>query len=189
MTKNQLDSRGNRKEGWGQNEKRGNRVYNPPLGWTGIGLKVWDKYENNIWIGMNNSPGEWCVAYHGVGGGQDSENVKQIIGLICESSFTKGSRQAHKNCPDLNHPGKPEGEGVYCTPNIDKTIVRGNKYAGTSEINGKKYNTVLMVRVNPDKIRFCNCMDKEYWVVNGSTDEIRPYRILYKEIKEDINYI
>ena len=36
-----------------------------------------------------------------------------------------------------------------------------------------------MVRVKPDAIRQCECY-KDYWVVNGTTDEIRPYRILYK---------
>ena len=44
-----------------------------------------------------------------------------------------------------------------------------------------------MVRVNPKAIRQCNCINKDtkeplnYWVVNGTTDEVRPYRILYKE--------
>ena len=36
-----------------------------------------------------------------------------------------------------------------------------------------------MVRVNPESIRGCKC-NKDYWVVNGTNDEIRPYRILYK---------
>ena len=39
-----------------------------------------------------------------------------------------------------------------------------------------------MVRVRPNAIRQCNCgYAKDYWVVNGTTDEIRPYRILYKQ--------
>ena len=43
-----------------------------------------------------------------------------------------------------------------------------------------------MVRVKPDAIRHCDsCSDSRapynYWVVNGTTDEIRPYRILYKK--------
>ena len=54
-----------------------------------------------------------------------------------------------------------------------------DKYAGISEINGIKYKTVLMVRVKQEAIRHCKCED--YWVVNGTTDEIRPYRILYKK--------
>ena len=42
-----------------------------------------------------------------------------------------------------------------------------------------------MVRVKPEAIRNCDeCRDSKndnYWVVDGTTDEIRPYRILYKE--------
>ena len=181
LSKTQLDPRGNRSEGWGINENRGNKPYYPPLGWTGIGLKVWDKYENNTWIGMSNNPGEWCVAYHGVGSGQSSDDVKKVTGLIYKGSFRPGGGQAHKYCPDKYHPGHNVGEGVYCTPKIEIA----NGYAGKSEINGKSYKTVLMVRVKPEAIRNCaNCPganNDNYWVVNGTTDEIRPYRILYKE--------
>ena len=176
LSKNQLDPRGNRSDGWGIGEKRGNKEYIPPLGWTGIGLKVIDKYDNNKWIGMSNDPDEWCVAYHGVGSNcSNSNNVKQITGLIYKSYFKVGSRQAHSNCPDKFHMGQKVGDGVYCTPDI-KTA---EGYAGDSIINGKSYKTVLMVRVKPDAIRSCNCV-KDYWVVNGTNDEIRPYRILYK---------
>ena len=139
-----------------------------------------DKYENNKWIGMNNSPDEWCVAYHGVGGNQESDNVKKVTGLIYKGNFKAGARQAHKNCSDKFHSGQKVGIGVYCTPNI-KTA---EDYAGISKINGKNYKTVLMVRVKPSSIRCCNDHDgaKDYWVVNGNNDEIRPYRILYKSV-------
>ena len=181
LSKNQLDSRGNRKSGWGVNELRGNKPYYPPLNWTGIGLKVMDKYENNIWLGMNNSPGEWCVAYHGVAGGQASDQVKKVTGLIYKSSLKPGSRQLHKDCPDKYHPGQKVGEGVYCTPRPETA----EQYAGISEINGKHYKTMLMVRVKPETIRNCDLhndsKNDNYWVINGTTDEIRPYRILYKE--------
>ena len=181
LSKNQLDPRGNRQSGWGVNEQRGNKPYYPPLNWTGIGLKVMDKYENNLWLGMNNSPGEWCVAYHGVGYGQSSEQVKKITGNIYKGSFKSGWRQAHKNCPDKYHPGKKVGEGVYCTPHPETA----EQYAGFSEINGKRYKTILMVRIKPEAIRNCDkhndSKNDNYWVINGTTDEIRPYRILYKE--------
>jgi hypothetical protein len=182
LSKNQLDSRGNRTDGWRVGEKRGNKPYDPPLGWIGIGLKVLDKYEDNIWIGMNNAKEEWCVAYHGVGYSENSDNVKKITGLIYNGSFKPGKRQAHDNCNDQFHPGKKVGEGVYCTP----TIKTAEEYAGISEINGVRYKTVLMARVKPEAIRHCDdCFDSRapynYWVVNGTTDEIRPYRILYKK--------
>ena len=189
LTKSMLDPEGNRTDGWGIGEKRGGKPYDPPLGWIGIGLKVKDEYDNgdNTWIGMNNSPGEWCVAYHGVGNGQPSDEVKNFTGLIVKTTFKAGWGQRHEDCPDQYHPGKKVGVGVYCTPTI-KTA--GDKYAGISEINGVKYKTVLMVRVKPEAIRHCDeCPDSRephnYWVVNGTTDEIRPYRILYKKCENN----
>ena len=180
LSKNQLDYRGNRTDGWGTNENRGGLPYDPPKDWIGIGLKVLDKYENNTWIGMENIEGEWCVAYHGVADGKKSNKVKKAVGLIYKGSFKKGEGQVHSKCMDQYHPGKIVGEGVYCTP----LIKTAEEYAGCSKINGINYKTVLMVRVNPKAIRHCaSCEESrnyKYWVVNGTTDEIRPYRILYK---------
>ena len=132
---------------------------------------------------MDNVPGEWCVAYHGVASGQSSDNVKNVTGIIYKSKkFKPGGGQAHACCPDQYHPGKKVGKGVYYTP----TIKTAEGYAGKSNINGQLYKTVLMVRVKPNAIRHCDqCSDSKspynYWVVNGTTDEIRPYRILYKK--------
>ena len=178
LSKNQLDPRGNRNDGWGVDEKRGGKDYNPPIGWNGIGLRVLGKYDNgdNTWIGMNNVKGEWCVAYHGVGRFEKTDKVKLITGIICKSSFKAGKNNVHENCDDVYHPGKTVGIGVYCTPNIGTA----ESYSGISEINGSKYKTVLMVRVKPEAIRHCTDSG-DYWVVNGTTDEIRPYRILYKK--------
>ena len=181
LSKNQLDSRGNRYDGWGENEKRGNMPYDPPKGWIGIGLNVLDKYDNgdNTWIGMENIKGEWCVAYHGVGQLEEPNKVKDIVSKIIRDKFKPGMGQVHEDCDDNNHPGKKVGKGVYCTPHI-KTA---EDYSGTSEINGQKYKTVLMVRVKPDAIRCCNCeYAKDYWVVDGTNNEIRPYRILCEKI-------
>ena len=183
LTKAQLDPNGNRIENWAIGENRGGKPYDPPLGWTGIGLNVINKYGDSTWIGMDNSPGEWCVAYHGVGNGQSSENVKKVTGIISNTTFKPGQAQSHEDCPDQYHPGKLVGRGVYCTPTIETA---SEQYAGISEINGIKYKTVIMVRVKPDAIRHCDqCLASKapynYWVVNGTTDEIRPYRILYKK--------
>jgi hypothetical protein len=175
LSKKLLDERGNRVEGWGVNEKRGGRPYNPPIGWIGIGLRVLDKYENNDWVAFDGNKNEWCVAYHGVGRFSDSEGVKDITGKIIKGTFKVGQNQVHKNCENINKPGTKVDEGVYCTPNVDTACA----YSGVSKINGEQYQTVLMVRVKPGAIRECTDSG-DYWVVNGTTDEIRPYRILYK---------
>ena len=104
-----------------------------------------------------------------------------------------GNSQAHEDCDDLNcqqHLGKYNaenkvGKGVYITPKIK--IVINDDYAGVSTINGVDYYTALMVRVKPDAIRYCSCENSEYWVVNGTPDEIRPYRILYKKVDDEYN--
>ena len=179
LTKRQLDPEGNRYDGWPKNESRGGKPYDSPVNWKGIGLKVKDIYLDNIWIGMKNIEGEWCVAYHGVARGQKSIDVKKVVGLIYKGTFKPGQGQYHKNCEDSCHPGKKVGIGVYVTPHI-KTA---EEYAGISIINGVSYKTVLMVRINPNAIRGCLCR-KDFWVVNGTPDEIRPYRILYKKCEK-----
>ena len=186
LSKKAFDSLGNRIEGWGDGEKRGNKKYFPPLGWIGIGLKVLDKYENNTWIGMDNIPGEWCVAYHGVGDGYVSDEVKKVLGLVYHGGLKAGSGQLHENCPDYYHPGEKVGRGVYCSPKIETA----KDFCGKCNINGKEYYTVFMLRVKPSKRRHCNqCDDSKkpyyYWVLNGTPDEIRPYRILFKCTNDD----
>ena len=176
LKKSQLDSEGNRYDNWPKNEYRGGKPYDSPIGWIGIGLKVTDKYADNIWIGMKNISGEWCVAYHGVGRDLEPEEVKKVSGLIYKGTFKVGKNQYYEDYDDMFHPGNRIGKGVYITPFI-KTA---EEYAGIAEINGIKYKTVIMVRVKPEAIR-CPKEMKDYWIVNGTTDEVRPYRILYKK--------
>ena len=181
LSKYQLDPMGNRFGGWGVNEKRGGEEYDPPVGWIGIGLKVFNTYFNDRWIDMNNHRGEWVVAYHGVGSGLKADEVLGIPGNIIGMGFKAGRRQFHKDCEDQFHPGQKVGEGVYVTPMIEVA----EAYAGVCIIKGQRYKTVIMARVNPSARRHCHehddSRDFNYWVVNGTSDEIRPYRILYKK--------
>ena len=175
FTPDMLDSRGNKINGWSENQKRGNRNYESPVGWIGIGLNVIDKYENNNWLGNNNINGEWNVAYHAVGRGKSSDIIKDIIARIFKSGYIQANYQMHANCDDINHSGEKVGKGIRVTPSISIA----EEYAGELEINGIKYKTVLMVRVKPEAVRQCNCPNS-FWVVNGISDEIRLYRILFK---------
>jgi len=58
FTKNILDYKGNKISGCRKGEKRGGKDYIPPLGWKGFGFNAFDKYDDNLWIGKNNSNGE-----------------------------------------------------------------------------------------------------------------------------------
>ena len=157
-----LDHKGdNKNQGWGYNETRGGRPYIPPKGWIGYGLKVWSKYDkgDNTWIAHSGAQGEWCVAYHGA-----SQKLNQ-------------NYQQMRNVDDANHPGQKVGEGVYCSPNPNVLDQEG----GITQVGNKKYKIGFMLRVRPDKIRIAKT-NPDYWVLNGTSDEIRPYRILIKQI-------
>ena len=184
LKENMLESRGNRESGWGVGEKRGGYDYIPPHeGWKGYGLKVWDKYDNgnNDWLAYDGNKNEWAVAYHGIGTKLGSEfTLEKATASIIAGGFKPGNGQAFENNDDDNHPGQKIGKGVYCSP--DPKVME--EYASSSEsstsINGKKYMMGFMMRVKPDKIRYSNSQ-KNYWILDGTTEQMRPYRILIKE--------
>ena len=184
LNRNMLDYRGNRTSGWGVGEKRGGRDYFPPKeGWKGFGLNVLDKYDNgnNDWIDCRGIKNEWAVAYHGIGT-KMGFNLEDATRNIVSSGIKAGKNQGCKDHDDLNHNGKKVGEGVYCSPNPDVMEGYAKSAQSTTSINGKKYMMGLMMRVKPDKIRISN-QNPDYWVLNGTADEIRPYRLLVKELK------
>ena len=174
-----MDYRGNKYvNDWTIGEQRGGEKYIPPTGWIGFGLKVKDKYDlgNNTWLGNNNSEGEWRVAYHGVGGGMDANQVVYIIRPIIIHGLKQGPNQINTNDNDLRHPGNKCGAGIYCNPDIKIA----ENYAGIIDLDDEKYKCVLMLRVNPKKIRQPDCR-KDIYILNPSSDDIRPYRILLKK--------
>ena len=157
-----LDNRGNNlNQGWGVGEKRGGRPYYPPQGWKGYGLRVVKKYDkgNDNWLAYDGRTGEWCVAYHGA-----SQKINHNYSQM-------------RNEDDSNHPGNKVGEGVYCSPKPSVLESDG----GIVQVGNKKYKIGFMLRVRPDKIRIAKS-NPDYWVLNGNSDEIRPYRILIKNL-------
>ena len=159
-----FDSRGNKNSGWSQGATRGGRPYDPPLGWSGHGLKVLQKYENDDWLGNTGGPGEWCVAYHGT-------NIN-FAESILKSKLLPGTRQAHQKCKNINKQSNAEtvGVGIYVTPKIN--------IAEDYSVATDNYKCIFMCRINPNKFRTC---DFDYWVVDPSDTDIRPYRLLIKK--------
>ena len=181
-------------DGMERNGKRGPpgylMDYDPPIGYKGYGLKVTGKYDNgnDTWLGYTNQVGEWYIAYHGTSG--------QYAKNILEDGLKKGDAQVHRNYKNINPLTKDKfpivGEGVYCSPKISEA----DYYAKGKEIifDNKKFRFVFMLRVNPYKIRISEGKP-DYWVFEGDylgdntkrkfDDEVRPYRILLKEINGD----
>ena len=175
-----LDERGNNCDGgWGFNETRGNHPYYPPQGWFGYGLRVIDRYDkgNNNWIDYRNIDGEWSVAYHGVGSLLGNSEALNMINFLNMENMQTGIRQNFKESKDYYHKDQKVGEGVYVTPKPEIL----DKYCPIFEYDGTQYKIGFMTRVMPEKIR-CPEEEKDYWVINGTDNEIRPYRILIKEI-------
>ena len=176
LNKYMLDYRGNNNDrGWGQNEMRGGAPYYPPKGWVGYGLRVADRYDkgNNAWIDYNNSKGEWSVAYHGIGYGS---NIIKLLGKN-NNTILAGINHNFKHYKDLFHFGQKVGEGIIVTPKPQVL----ERHCAIIDCYGIKYKIGFMTRVMPFKIRCAQGQDN-YWIINGTDNEIRPYRILIKEL-------
>jgi len=156
--------------------KRGGKTYYHPIGWIGLALKIKDKYsKSNVWLGKEGLEGEWPVAYHGVGKGNEFEKVINILnkGLRPgQNQFYSYHLNNNSLCKELYC-----GKGVYLAPEINSA----EKYSNKFKLGGYKENIqfAIMARVNPHRIREPDIYPTN-WVLNGSTDEIRQYRLLVK---------
>ena len=175
-----LDARGNNKDGgWGYNEIRGGKPYYPPNGWVGYGIRIADRFDNgdNSWIDYKNSKGEWSVAYHGFKSGLLGNQLFSKSNIILSNLLISGIKNQFKNHNDIFHIGQKVGEGIIITPN--PKIMEKN--CGSFDCSGRQYKIGFMTRVMPAKIR-CPEGQDDFWIINGIDNEIRPYRILIKEV-------
>ena len=181
LNRNMLDSKGNRISGWAIGEKRGGKDYIPPEGWMGFGLKVVGKYDNgnDDWLACNGNNNEWAVAYHGVRT-IITPKLEDAVKNISINGFQTGKNHKYKNSVNSNDPGNKIGIGIYCSPNPKVLEFYANQSTSETTINGKHFMMGFMMRVKPDKIRIPP-EQPDYWILNGTTDEMRPYRILVKE--------
>ena len=183
-----LDSEGDRNKGWGKDEKRGGEDYIPPLdGWSGIGLKVKGKYDNgdNTWLDYKNKKGEFAIAYLGINNFLNERDIiigdlNNISTSLNEVNSTFINERIYKDDEDLrnktfNIKGSKCGDGIC--------LFQNPKYAensaGIIDLCGYRVKIMLMCRVDSKKIRQPkNC--PQCWILNPTSDEVRPYRILVK---------
>ncbi|CAF1467171.1 unnamed protein product [Adineta steineri] len=138
----------------GKSFTRGGLEYRRPCGWKRFAIKVVGKYENEIWLGSDNSPGEWAVSYHGT----KQDTVRSIAQTGYD--FTNKKRFLFER-------------GIYTTPNINTAKL----YASTFTYNGEEYYVVLQNRVNPETLIKIDCSktgDGDFWI-SPSPDDIRLY--------------
>ena len=154
---NKSDSR------WGYNETRGKEQYIPPVGWWRYGVKCENLYgNNNDWLACDHRKGEWSIGY--IGFRKQQEADKLIL------KFEKDE--------DTRHNGRKVGIGVYTyqNPKDMENDCEVIKY------KDEEYLIGFMLRINPAAIRIPS-KDKKYWVVDGTSDNLRPCGILLKKIK------
>jgi ubiquitin len=140
---------------------RGGIKYVRPCGWERFAIKVSDKFENLVWLGATDTPGEWPVSYHGTG----SNQAKTIA--MDGYDLTKGKRFAF-------------GYGIYSTPDIKVA----EKYAIKYSYKNEQYLVVLQNRVNPTtlvKISADETGVGEYWI-SPSDKDIRPYGVCIRKL-------
>ena len=160
-----------------EDSRRGGEFYEVPVGWIAFGLEVTNRYGlDTDWLGNDGNPNEWAVAYHGFGARMAPNQIKSIIKTIVHDNLKPGAGQAYNLADDRRHPGKKCGNGVYITPKLNIAC----QYAGGITLGNKNYRIVIMVRVNPSFIREPVTM-KDYWIVDGNGNQLRPYRLLIKE--------
>jgi hypothetical protein len=86
---------------------------------------------------MDNNPGEWYVAYHGIHN-QDNKVMHQVVSNIMKEGMIPGIAQAYEN-DKCKKTGKTVGKGIYCTPNIE--TARG--YTLSFQFNGGNHRLAL----------------------------------------------
>ena len=179
-----LDPQGDRSQGWGINETRGGEKYIPPIGWCGIGLNVNGKYDNgnNDWLDYRNRKGEFAVAYLGINNYLESKTqiisdlnnyIQKIDNCLSQKLFQEEVDIRRWNFFISHKCG--DGVCLFQDPKY------AENYAGVIDILGFQIKILLMCRVNPDKIRQPKSFP-EFWILNPTPNEIRPYRILIKKI-------
>ncbi|CAF1028738.1 unnamed protein product [Adineta ricciae] len=178
-----FDSKHNRKYDFAGTAKRGGKPYYFPEGWYRHALRVVDKYpEDKAWLKMDNSPGEWAVAYHGT----NYSALKGVInhGLMHEF-VTKDlcAAQAKKQNPSI-----PDVKGLYVATHCEGGAAN---YASTFTVKDSigahiDYKVVFQCRVQPGKFT-----EHTGPVIKGKAwrvfDEkaIRPYGLLLQEQKQN----
>ena len=139
---------------------RGGVEYRRPCGWKRFAIKVAGKYENEVWLGSNDSPNEWPVSYHGTG--HDAAKTIAQTGY----DLTKHTRHAH-------------GRGIYSTPDIEVA----KRYAKSFTLSGQQYLVILQNRVNLKNVTKLSRDETgvgEYWISPDATD-IRPYGLCIRK--------
>ncbi|CAM2729971.1 unnamed protein product [Rotaria socialis] len=131
-------------------QQRGNRPYYRPIGWFRHALRVINKdNKNTVWLGMNNGPDEWCVAYHGT----KYRNVRLILDEgLRGAMYNDGWKQVATN--EVGEKANVMGTylGTHCNKGSDNDRYAERftvKMQSGSAVTEEHYRVVFQCRVKP----------------------------------------
>ena len=150
----------------GQELVRGGRKYiQPKQGWVRYGLRVKGIYEDDDWLKMDGTTGEWAVGFHGT----------SAIDTIAKTNIIlAGGANAYGGKMSTDGRQIPAGsyKAVYFAWDVE------NCYKQNIAINGKHYELAFQCRVNPE---YLYDIDGRWFVADASR-WVRPYGIVMKQV-------
>lgn len=158
-------------------DTRGGLPYYLPIGWYRHALKVVDKYpDDKLWLGSNNTDGEWPVAFHGTHGGA----VKGITekGLLITKVDLMRKEAIENGGEDFDKPGLYVA--THCDGGAHPSYTR-TFTVPSSQKKTETFRVVFQCRVKPGAytVHTSPVTEGEAWRF-VDPDAIRPYGILVR---------
>ena len=185
LQESDLDPRYNRDYPDAEEEMRGGRPYFFPQGWYRHALNMQNKYPGDqVWLGMNNSPGEWCVAYHGTKAGvvkniiQGGLQQKFVVADVCKAD-------AHAQRPSI-----PDVPGLYVATHCEGGASLYTEQFQVKDSSGamKTYEIAFQCRVENDKFTEHSTPVNVGLALRVFDEQaIRPYGLLLKEVSSEFS--
>ncbi|KAL4455861.1 hypothetical protein ABPG74_003271 [Tetrahymena malaccensis] len=150
-------------------------LYYFPVGYKGYALNI-DRYgEDKSWISSSSDSQTWIVLYHGT--------KEKAVGDITKNNLAPGIHNAYggTTCRITNTLIK---QGPNANVYLTDDLAVAEKYATASSAHdGKQYHIIFQCRVNPQGVKSPK-LKSSYYTVEDNLN-IRPYRILLKECKQN----
>ncbi|CAF4027981.1 unnamed protein product [Adineta steineri] len=158
-------------------DRRADLPYYLPIGWYRHALKVLDKYpDDKLWIGSNNTDGEFAVAYHGTHAGA-VQGIKEK-GLLITNFDAMRSEAVIQKGEEFDKPGLYVA--THCTGGSHPAYTQPFTIQ-SSQNKSETFRVVFQCRVKPNEytVHTSPVTRGQAWRF-VDPNAIRPYGILVK---------
>jgi len=137
-------------------------------------LRVLGLYDNDDWLKMDGSVGEWAVAFHGTSGSGEAG----LTSITTTRFFAVGSahacaRSISKAPLTMNqaYGGRAE-QAIYFTKGVDHCF----------KLQTKGYEIAFQCRVNPAFVYDSDPTSPSVYCIVRKPENIRPYGLLFRKM-------